>query len=170
MTRPLRQIHRRVFMALGVFLPIAFAVGLAARKSVPAASELPEPITFINAKFSEPEWTRDELFAGEPIQVRLLREKMGSGQYALAFSASKNFLKPDLLVYWSAGGPGSGATNSSGALPENSILLGAFGPAPLPLPQDVGQSEGTLLLYSLADGEIVSASKPIAFGVPPNHQ
>ena len=163
MTRPLRQIHRRVFLALGILLPIAFAVGLAARKPVPASSGLPEQITAIKAKFGELEWTRDDLFAEQPITVRLLREQKGTGQYAIAFSPPKNFLKPDLLVYWSAGGTSPGGTNSGGALPDNSILLGAFGPGPLPLPQDVAESAGALLLYSLADGEIVGASKPIRF-------
>jgi len=41
MIRSLRQRHRRVVIALGAFLPIAFAVGIAARKSVPSMTSLP---------------------------------------------------------------------------------------------------------------------------------
>jgi len=40
MIRPLRQRHRRIFITLGIFLPLAFALGIAARKSVPKMSAL----------------------------------------------------------------------------------------------------------------------------------
>jgi len=41
MIRLLRQRHRRMVIALGVILPIAFALGIAARKSVPSLTSLP---------------------------------------------------------------------------------------------------------------------------------
>jgi hypothetical protein len=62
-----------------------------------------------------------------------------------------------LLVYWVAGNPG--VTN---ALPAEAVLLGAFGREPLPLPEQPLKSAGVLVLYSLADGEVVDVSKPVS--------
>jgi hypothetical protein len=36
MTRPLRQIHRRVWMVLGIALPVLFVAALAARPPAPS--------------------------------------------------------------------------------------------------------------------------------------
>jgi hypothetical protein len=44
-------------------------------------------------------------------------------------------------------------------LPENAILLGAFGPTALLLPEQAAKSGGALVLYSLADGAVVDVSQ-----------
>jgi hypothetical protein len=61
------------------------------------------------------------------------------------------------MVYWSAGNP-----TTTNTVPDNAILLGAFGAEALPLPVAVTMSGGVLLLFSLADGEIVDVSKPFS--------
>jgi hypothetical protein len=155
MIRPLRQRHRRMVLALGLFLPVAFAVGLAARKPVPTVSELPSALAIAPQRFETVEWQRAGLFTNVPVAVRLLREQKAAGEFAAAFSAPDDFLKPDLLVYWVAG-----RADLTGALPDNAILLGAFGATPLPLPDGVAKSDGRLVLFSLADGEIESVSAP----------
>lgn len=162
MIRPLRQRHRRMIIVLGVFLPVAFAVGIAARKPVPGMNSLPKELVASPQKFAVTEWERADLFAKTPIQVRLLRENAGKGGFAVEFSASKDFVKPDLIVYWVAGN-----SNLTDKLPDNARLLGAFNSSvALSLPPATATGSGVLVLYSLADQEIVEVSKPFALQKP----
>src|SRR6266550_5652997 len=156
MISPLRQQHRRMVIVLGVFLPIAFLIGIPARKSVPGMTSLPQELVASPQKFAVTEWERADLFTKTPIQVRLLRESAGAGQSAVEFTAAKDFVKPDLIVYWVAGGP-----NITETLPDNARLLGVFNSTPLPLPVEATKADGVLMLYSLADNEVVDVSKPV---------
>ncbi len=157
MIRPLRQRHRQIVIALGIFLPVAFGVGIAARKPAPLVIELPAALEVASQPFKIIEWQRADLFTKAPIQVRLLREHSGAGKFAITLSAAKDFVKPDLLVYWIAGSP-----NITDTLPENAQLLGAFNSSSsLVLPAEAATQAGVLMLYSLADNEIVDVSKPI---------
>src|SRR5437667_8410643 len=105
MIRPLRQRHRRMVIVLCVFLPVAFAVGIAARKPVPGMTSMPKELVASAQSFAVTEWERADLFTKTPIQVRLLRESAGSSHFAVEFSAAKDFVKPDLIVYSIAGNP-----------------------------------------------------------------
>ena len=157
MIRPLRQWHRRMVIVLGIFLPVAFAVGIAARNPVRGMTSLPPEMVESSHKFTVTEWERADLFTKAPVQVGLLREAAGAGNFALRFSAARDFVKPDLIVYWVTGNP-----NSRDTLPDNARLLGAFNPAtPLPLPEHVRFASGVLVLYSLADHEILETSKSL---------
>jgi hypothetical protein len=143
---------------LGVFLPVAFAAGIAARRPVPGMTSLPKELGASREKVAATEWERADLFAKTPIQVRLLREGAGPGHFALEFSAAKDFVKPDLIVYWVSGSP-----KITDTLPQNARLLGAFNPSlALPLPAEAETTVGTLVLYSLANHELVEASKPFS--------
>ncbi len=162
MIRPLRQRHRRMVIVLGVFLPIPFLIGIAARKSVPGMTSLPQELVASPQKFAVTEWERADLFTKTPIQVRLLRESAGAGHFAVEFSAARDFVKPDLIVFWVAGSP-----NVTDTLPDNARLLGVFNSSvALSLPPDAGPDSGVLVLYSLADQEIVGVSKPFALEEP----
>ena len=162
MIRPLRQRHRRMVIALGVFLPVASTVGIAARKLVPGMISLPKEMVALPQMFAVTEWERADLFTESPIQVRLLRERASAAHFGVEFSAAKDFVKPDLIVYWVAGSP-----NLTGTLPDNARLLGAFNSSvALPLSPDAGSSSGVLLLYSLADQEVVEVSKPFTLQKP----
>src|SRR5437016_2663245 len=121
MIRPLRQRHRRMIIMLGIFLPIAFAFGIAARKPVARMTSLPEELVASPQNFAATEWERADLFTKTPIQVRLLRERRGAVRFAVEFSAAKDFVKPDLIVYWVSGNP-----ILADKLPDNARLLGAF--------------------------------------------
>lgn len=139
---------------LAVFLPLAFVAGIAARKPVPDTPPLTLP------KSSAAVWERSGLFTNAAIKLRLARES--SDGYAVELSAAKDFLKPDLLVYWAAG-----ASEIAGSLPDNAQLIGAFvSSAPLRLPPNALSVNGRVFLYSLADQEIVDASKPFAIQKP----
>lgn len=155
MIRPLRQRHRHMVIALGILLPVAFAVGIAARKPVPVVSELPAALTGAPQKFAAVVWERGDLFTKTPVHVRLLRGQGGVGRFGIGLSAAKDFVKPDLIVYWVAGNP----VVTDGP-PADAILLGTFG-ATLPLPDESAKSSGSLILFSLADNEIVDVSKPV---------
>jgi hypothetical protein len=158
----LRQRHRRMVIALGVFLPVAFAVGIAARKPVPSMQTLPAGFVVPEQKFAAVEWVNRGLFEHMPIYVELRRERTDAGQFAVRFSADKNFMKPDLLVYWIGGD-----SKVADKLPEDALLVGAFeSSAPLPLPASVASGNGVLLLYSLADQQVVATSKPFTMEKP----
>ncbi|HTI97826.1 MAG TPA: hypothetical protein VL527_02900 [Dongiaceae bacterium] len=154
MIRPLRQRHRRMFVVLGIALPLAFAGGIIARKAVPQVAHLPAGINPVQPEYSAVEWERTDLFPTNAITVRLLRNAPGAGRRAVAFAAPADFVKPDLIAYWV---PGNSAPIAD--LPETAQLLGTFASAALPLPEPASQQPGCLVLYSLADSEIVAASK-----------
>ena len=155
MTRQLRQRHRRIAIVLGVVLPVALAVGIAARKPVPSVTSLPNELVTSHQKFVAIEWERADLFTKMPIQVRLLRESAGAGHFALEFSAAKDFVKADLLVYWL---PANSTITDT--IPDQAILLGGFNSGlSLPVPLGVAGKPGTIVLYSLADNAIVAVSQ-----------
>jgi len=158
MIRPLRQYHRRAIFTLWIVLPVAFAVGIVARKPVPEVDSLPAALAPPATQFESPVWQRGDLFPKSRVQLRLLREPAGTGRFAAGFSAPKDVVWPDLFVYWVAGSP-----NLADALPDNATLLGAFGPAPLPIPDQIMETIGEMVLFSLADNVIVDVSRPIRF-------
>jgi hypothetical protein len=157
MILPLRIRHRRIFTVLGVVLPVAFGLGIAARKPVPQMSVVPTSLRGGAIPDAIIVWQRDDLFAASPVQVQLLREDDDSRRLALSCAATGDFVKPDLLVYWSA------TSNITASLPKDAMLLGAFASLRLPLPSETTRSEGTLILFSLADQEVVAASQRIRF-------
>jgi hypothetical protein len=159
----LRRRHRRVFIALGAFLPAVFAIGIATRKPAPVFGAFPAAPAAVAQSFEAVGPQRSDLFAKIPVQVRLWREQIGANRFAVGLSTGQNFVKPDLIVYWDAGNPAITDT-----VPDNAILLGGFGPSALLLPEQAAKSGGVLVLYSLADGEIVDVSHsfpPATFNV-----
>ena len=143
-------------MLLGFTLPVGLIVGFATHPPVPAATGLLPGLTTATMTFSTAVWRRDDLFAKAPVQVRLLRTPEGTGGFALNLAGAKDFLKPDLLVYWVSGQP-----EITDPLPGDARLLGAFNAAALPLPAEAVHGSGVLVLYSLADNELVAVSRPV---------
>jgi hypothetical protein len=155
----LRQRHRRTFAVIGVLLPLAFVAGIVARRTVPEISMLPPALSTTSAQtFTATGYERDDAFDNAPVKIRLWRD-LSTGQFAVGFGAPKDFVKPDLIAYWITGQP----TNRT-ELPTNAILLGSFVATTLPLPAEAATAEGSLILFSLADQEIVDISKPLRFG------
>jgi hypothetical protein len=162
MIRPLRQRHHRLVIALGVFIPIAFALGIAGRKAVPSMDSLPANLAAMPQKFEVTEWERADLFVKSPINVRLLREQSKSGQSAVEFSVPTEYVKPDLMVYWI-----HGDSQITDMLPNNAQLLGTFNvSSALALPADSAAQNGRLVLYSLADNEVIEVSQPFSLPKP----
>jgi hypothetical protein len=154
MILPLRQRHRRVFAALSVLLPVAFAVGIAARRPAPSVATLPAGLGSALEQSAALVWERSDLFAKAPVQVQLYRAD--PERWAVALSAGPDFVKPDLIVYWAAGN-----TAVTDELPSNAVLLGAFTSGALRLPPEAASEGGSLILFSLADQEVVDVSKPV---------
>ena len=157
MILPLRQLHRRMFIVLGVVLPLMFALGIIARRPVPQADTSSLELSADTVTFTATGFEWDDLFPESQIRVRLYRDH-ASGVLAAGFSASEEFLKPDLLIYWVAGSPTTGDT-----LPPEAKLLGAFVATTLVLPAEASTANGCLILYSLANQEIVDVSKATRF-------
>jgi len=154
MIRPLRQRHRVIVGTLGVLLPLAFAGGLVARKPVPVAADVPPALASPGNDFGSVIWTKSDVWPGQAIMTRLRRGAARSLAVELLF---REFAKPDVLVYWVAGKDSAGER-----LPENARLLGALSNrAPLPLPADARGEAGRLVLYSLADQEVVAVSNQL---------
>ena len=103
------------------------------------------------------QWESNGLFAKTSMRVRLLREQGGGGRFAVQFTAAKDFLKPDLIVYWVAGSPGITGTLRHRPVARRLSLGTSL------LPEDAPASNGVLVLYSLADGEVVDVSKTFRF-------
>lgn len=161
MIRPLRIRHRRIFTLLGVLLPVAFGLGIAARKPVPVVINLPAEFDAATRSRVASDGEPADIFTNAPVHMHTLRQSIPGSHPALAFSAEADFVKPDLLVYWL-----SGKTEAIEALPTNAVLLGAFNASELPLPVEATKMDGAILLYSLADSEIVAVSRPVRFKEP----
>ncbi|NNM88785.1 MAG: hypothetical protein HKL95_09745 [Phycisphaerae bacterium] len=158
MIRPLRQRHRRQILVLGVILPLGLGLGLAGRQSVPAVSALPASLTPASITLGSVAGQSNQLFSKRPVVIRLWNSPAGTGGRAVSFSAAADFINPDLMVYWVAGPAARIET-----LPPKAILLGAFGAVPLALPDEVIHTPGVLVLYSVADGEVVDVSQHFQF-------
>jgi hypothetical protein len=157
MTLPLRQRHRRILVVLAVLLPLLFMVGIALRRNVPQAENLPPELSPQPVTFTATGYEREDLFEKSPVRVRIFRDHE-SGTLAVGLTAPRDFLKPDLMVYWSDSRPAASET-----LPPDAKLLGAFVSAVLVLPTEASTTNGQLTLFSVANHKIVDVSKPTRF-------
>lgn len=157
MILPLRLRHRRVFAIMGVLLPIAFVFGIAARRPVPSKEKLPMLVAGSSENFVPAGEELESLFHRPSIRVRPLHQP-GSSRRAIRLVATADFAEPDLLVYWVPGSPA--VTNQ---LPATATLLGSFNAPALVLPDAALNTEGSLILFSLADQEVVDNSQPSPF-------
>src|ERR1051326_4502049 len=149
MTRRLRQRHRAAVCALAILLPLAFAGGLAARRSVPVLPSAPAGLENSGSRFDTTAWSRTDLWPARKAVTALRRDSGGSLAVELTVP---DLTGPDVLVYWAP------ATEAARArLPAGARLLGVLaGRAPLPVPEGLRGTSGYLLLYSLADHEILA--------------
>ena len=141
-------------IALGIILPIVFVAGVALRKTPPlrATPPLLGDLQGVEVEL----WERNDLFPKVPVRVRLFHTPAYS---TIQFLPGPAFAKPDLLAYWAAGSPAI-----TEILPSNAKLLGGFNSSVrLQLPEDARNDEGVLVLYSLADQQIVDVSRPVRF-------
>ena len=157
MIRPLRQRHRLMAFALGALLPVTFVFGMAARHEVPIDPTRNGPLPA--ASHWTELWHRDDLWEGRKLNTRLLTNSTSAQSVAIELRGQERIVRPDLLVYWT---PQTG--KFSGSLPDDVFLLGSFAqsfPAPLRLPPQSIVQRGVLIIYSLAEQEIIAVSRPL---------
>ncbi len=156
MILPLRRRHRRMFAVIGILLPVAFVAGVAARKPIPTAARS-DALLSPRQTFAQNGWNRSDLFTNVAFRVQLLHDAANTNRTALQISNLKDFVKADLLVYWL---PTESILKDT--IPDDAVLLGAFvSGQPLPISPIVAQKSGRLILYSLADHEIVTVSQSV---------
>ena len=154
MIRSLRKRHRLMIGALSIFVPASFALGIATRRTVP---ELDAAAATFSVRLPQGElWRRDDLWENQTIGTRILNQ--ASGQVAVELTPKDRIVRADVLAYWL-----SGQRKMESILLDDAILLGSVSAstrAILTLPPAASKVKGTLLLYSLADHEIIAVSKP----------
>jgi hypothetical protein len=144
-------------LVLAVTLPAVLAVGIASRSEVPTSKAGAAGFRAEIQKQSEI-WSRNDLWEKRAIQTRLLRIAPNSAQLAVELLATDQIVRPDLLLYWVPG-----EFKIQNPLPDDSFLLGGFEQSiPLTLPDSATKQTGVLVLYSLADQELIAVSKPFA--------
>lgn len=155
MIRPLRQRHRVIVCALGVILPVAFTLGLAARKAVPSVKTVPASLLGRVGDAGPILWRQSEIWTDPRFLTTLRRDAAGALTVEFSF---RDLARSDVLVYWVKGKEGGG-------LQDDARLLGALlQSVPRTLPKEIRGETGRFVLYSLADQEVVAQSK--AFVVP----
>ncbi|MEO8429377.1 MAG: hypothetical protein ABI651_19975 [Verrucomicrobiota bacterium] len=154
MIRPLRRRHRVMVCTLGVLLPFVFVAGIAARRPVPVARSVPVELESKLSDFGTVVWTKADLLPGQRIITSLRRNAASLVAVTFMF---RDLAKPDVLVYWA-----TGKGTAVEGLPDNARLLGALSNGvPLPIPAAARGEAGRVVLYSLADHEVVATSKPL---------
>jgi hypothetical protein len=144
MIQPLRQMHRTIFFALGIALPVLFIAGLASRHA-----PLPAVGTVENKPAQRNRGAEFVLNHGSAkFTARLVENKKGGQEREFRAIPASEFLAPDVFVYWSETQPGA-------SLSPNAKLLGKLGPDELyRIPSGSG---GYFVLYSVAQNEVVGS-------------
>jgi hypothetical protein len=162
MIRPLRQRHRRAVFALGILLPVALVAGLAMRRPVPVVQSSFNAFTVEPPHLGQVLWERGDLWPQFSIRTRLFSDRGAGQKFAVELASAKEIVKPDLIVYWTPQ-----ILKAADSLPDDAVLLGALLQSTvtqLLLPDNAAKTSGSLLLYSLADHEVVAVSKPLEVG------
>lgn len=156
MIRPLRQRHRIVISTLAVLLPLAFALGLSSRKAPPRMQETPTPLRESSAILPQVLFETEDLWPDFKIFTRLLADALPPTRLAVELQPQKNLSAPDILVYWTQQNSGEEAAPLTEA-----YLLGTLAGKQTRnwfLPEAALQSEGKLILYSLAHQTVLATA------------
>ncbi len=144
MIQPLRKMHRTIFFALGIALPVLFIAGLASRHAALAAVGLEE--NKLAQRNGGTEFVLNRSLS--KFTVRLVENRKSGPEREFLAIPDSGFLAPDVFVYWSETQPGA-------ALSQNAKLLGKLGPGKLyRIPSG---SRGYFVLYSVAQNEVLGS-------------
>jgi hypothetical protein len=144
MIQSLRKMHRTIFFALGIALPVVFISGLALRHA-PLFIARPAEDKFAQRKAG----TEFVLNRGSSkFRVRLLENAKGGAEREFLVIPDSRFLTADVFVYWSEAQPAA-------SLSPDAKLLGKLGPGELyRIPSGFG---GYFVLYSVAQNEVLGS-------------
>jgi hypothetical protein len=144
MIQPLRKMHRIIFFALGIALPVLFIAGLASRHA-----PLPAVGTVVG-KLTQRNGGREFVLnrGSSKFTVRLVENKKCGQEREFLAIPDSGFLAPDVFVYWSE-------TQPEASLSPNAKLLGKLGPGELyRIPSGSG---GYFVLYSVARNAVLGS-------------
>ena len=140
MIQPLRRYHRRAFLVLAVVLPVVFVAGLAARRNTPPPKI--EAMLLAASSGNGKKFKYPIMVWSDPPKARLI--------------ATRPFVVPDALVYWSKQSP------QENSLPAGAVFLGRLDPA---LTYQIpGPAPGYFVIYSPAQQAVLDYA---AFGGRP---
>jgi hypothetical protein len=143
-----------MFTVLGMVLPVVLVVGLYERTSVPVMTSLPAGLVTNRPVSGSLVLLKTCAFPHTSTSAKLFGTQKGD-DFTIQISTGVEPEKPDVLVYWVPGSP-----PGFDKIPAGAFLLGELGSQSLSLP--VGERpDGVLMLYSLADGEVIDVSNPI---------
>lgn len=180
MNNALRKRHRIMVSLLAVFMPVIFISGIFLREPINPRQELPEVLSvspILPKNDGKLIAVYNDLWEALPIQLKIMHSLDEPKQKMIELSMQETLSEPDLLVYWYPSlevitlpdDKKEKASLSQTIAIENillkeAIFLGAFYqslPTVLPLPPDLKEGKGRLILYSLPFREVVSISRPI---------
>jgi hypothetical protein len=144
MIQPLRKMHRTIFFALGIALPVLFIAGLASRHA-PLS-----PVGTVEGKLAQRNGGTEFVLnhGSSKFKVRLVENKKGGSEREFLAISDSGFLAADVFVYWSETQPGA-------SLSPNAKLLGKLGPGELyRIASGFG---GYFVLYSVAQNEVLGS-------------
>ena len=149
MIRPLRSVHRVVFLVAAVALPALLVAGVRARRPLPLAPVVPLPVV---ATVAPPLiWNTS---AGTTT-VTLVGPGADSSSLEVELAGAPPLRGPDLLLYWTSRRIPVEDLDSADA------LLGAVAAQPVNryrMPRSVQPGQGSLLLFSLAHHAVLGAT------------
>jgi hypothetical protein len=149
----LRRRHRLWTGLLAVTLPPAFAFALWSRPSPLRMEDLPAALDPAAPAPGVVLWERDDLFGSMPARARLLAEVAGGPPVAVELAPHADPMRPDVLVYWSAG--------DAREIPPGAVLLGRLAGARtrrFELPEPARRTAGRLHLYSLGHQALLDSA------------
>lgn len=159
MIAPLRRAHARAWLAVAAMAPVVLAAALLARPSTPVVPGLPPELArFVGGPASPrstPSFTSDDAWAPLPLRMRLFGAPRGSRAIELAPRAPLR--APDLLLYASPA-PAEARPAPGDPLPAGAVLVGHVAGTRTQQMGGVPAGFPTLVLYSLARGEVVGSA------------
>jgi hypothetical protein len=133
-----RRVHRLVWPLLVPLLGAAVTLAVAVRAEPPPMKELPGSLAMMAAPEGEPLWRSQDSGLSWALYPQLVE-----------VTVLEPMRRPDPSVWWASEAP------QGGQLPQGAVLLGLLpesGVQRLLLPQ----SSGHLVVFSLADGEVLA--------------
>jgi hypothetical protein len=159
-----------MIFVFAVFLPVAFVIGITARKTIPAMEKLPAVLVPPSPEFSHQIYEKNNLWPDLNILTRLYADSLPLSIKGEAVSRLALELHPqvylkiaDILVYWTESQP-----VDFDRLPEKTFLIGILADRKKRrylLPDRASESDGWIILYSLAQQKWVGAASLPTYSV-----
>jgi len=150
MIQPLRKMHRGIFFALFLILPVLFVSGLLSRPKGQSFILRASPISVANLEALSKVSHQTASLAGRRLDVWIRENQTGAGSWNLQLVPDAPLVAPDVLVYWSE-------SDATGSFPAAATCLGAFDYAKqYPLTKQE-KEHGFIVLYSLAQKQVIGS-------------